>query len=736
MAFIIRAFFSFWFGILLTYQFAGVKFSDRKIIIKMLAFCTLSILIQLIIGLGYSTELGEKLYPIITHLPLILWLIFVHKIKWEISVGAVVTAYLCCEFPDWISQFGSIPFNNNYNINVLIYCISCVTILYAFSKNLAPSIYSLLSKSRQLCLMFMAVPFLYYLWSYSSTVYSSYLKQYGYEVAFTMSALFSFLYLLVAIVQNKRFEDEEIMNALKEAKDAEQKAKQEAIRANKAKGDFLANMSHEIRTPINTIIGFDEIILRECSDPTILEYAQNIKTSSYSLLALINDILDLSKIESERMELHLAEYEIKELISDVLLMIEPRIDAKGLKLKYVIDSRIPKRLLGDDLRIRQILINLLSNAVKYTKEGQVTLSVSLIKQDEKNVSIKFSVKDTGIGIKKEDQQVLFEAFRRVDLGNNKGIEGTGLGLSISTKLLQLMNSNLELESIYGLGSDFSFEIWQEIVDSEPIGEFVRSTKEITGTEEKREALVAPNAKILAVDDNKLNLLVLKGLLNGTKMNIKLVRSAQEALDLIYKEYFDIVFMDHLMPNMDGIEALDCILKDDALRKNAPVVIALTANAIAGAKETYMQAGFSDYLKKPIMSQELEDMIRLHLPKELIQSMDDNMIEEVIDQKVGMTYCAGDKEFYREVLNAFIQSEFPSKLNDYFENEDWKGYQIAIHGVKSGAKSIGAIKISDLAFELEMALKERNDVEMIKANHETVMLELEKVEKAIQVLVTK
>lgn len=749
MAHWVRAFFAFWYGTILAYRFAGVKY-EKKTLLKVWIFFFIAIFLQIWTEDLGGTEVAEQLYPFTTHIPLILWMIFFHGIKWEVSAGAVITAYLCCELPNWVSQFAAIPFGSNYNVQVIFYCISSVVILILLCRHVAPSLLNLFSKSRNLCLAFTAIPFLYYIWCYSATVYSSYMQQYGYQVAFTMSALFTLLFLIFAITQNKRHEDEAIMKELERARNAEQEAKQEAIRANKAKGDFLASMSHEIRTPINAVLGIDEMILRECTDSQILDYATKIKTSGQSLLYLINDILDLSKIESEQMDITPTEYEPQKLISDILLMIEPRADAKSLTLQYEIDPRIPTKLYGDDMRLKQILINLLTNAVKYTDEGTVTLSISLEQKATQNVLLHFSVRDTGIGIKEEDRESLFESFRRVDLAHNKKIEGTGLGLSITLKLLHLMDSELGLESTYGAGSDFYFDLCQEIADETEMGEFEKGFPEAAVTKIYRESFTAPNAKILVIDDNDMNLLVFRGLLKNSKMDIRTARSGQEALELIRGEAFDLVFMDHLMPKMDGMEALHHILEDETLHQNAKIVIALTANAVVGARETYLQAGFSGYLKKPILGQELEATILNFLPAEKIQknpapsikNTSENTSEnapkntEVLDRKLGMSYCEGDKDFYFEILKAFIQSDFSITLNNYFSEKDWKGYEISIHGIKSAAKAIGAVPLSKLAEASELALKERNDTDYIRAKHSTILLEIEKVETLINEMVNQ
>jgi len=522
------------------------------------------------------------------------------------------------------------------------------------------------------------------------------------------------------------------------------KEKEAAISANQAKSEFLANMSHEIRTPINAVLGIDEMILRECNDPQILDYAEKIKASGQNLLYLVNDILDISKIESKKMELLLEEYETKQLFSEVLLMIEPRVSTKKLSLYCDIDPQIPAKLYGDAVHIRQILTNLLTNAVKYTNEGKITFSVHVTKRTKTDVLLHFSVKDTGIGIKDEDHALLFDSFKRLDNSKNRGVEGTGLGLSIAHKLLQLMGSDLCLQSIYGLGSDFHFYLKQNVVDSSEMGNFEKKRPASSVTKTYLESFYAPSAKILVVDDNHMNLVVFQGLLKNSGMHIQTATSGQEALELIRKEAFDLVFMDHLMPTMDGIETLHHILADEQLHTHAKNIIALTANAIAGAKDFYLQEGFSGYLSKPVYGPKLEKIILDFLPSEMIQLTSSDTPatvtgpaadaeQRILDQQLGISYCAGNKDFYHEVLKAFVQSNLPDALNNYFSEKDWKNYQITIHGIKSGAKSIGATVLSELAETMETALKERNDTAFIQTHHPHVLQELKKLEALIQEL---
>ncbi|MBR6380371.1 MAG: response regulator [Lachnospiraceae bacterium] len=406
------------------------------------------------------------------------------------------------------------------------------------------------------------------------------------------------------------------MDALEEARREAEGAKKEAERASHAKGEFLASMSHEIRTPLNAILGFDELILRENTGGEILQYASNIKRSGQTLLSLINDILDFSKIESGKMEILPVEYEIRHLITDLLLMATPRAEEKGLELRSEIDEALPVRLTGDDVRIRQVITNLLSNAVKYTETGEVLLRVSL---EAPGARIRFSVRDTGVGIRPEDRQKLFDAFQRVDEERNRTIEGTGLGLAISERLLELMGSKLELESTYGAGSEFSFVLEQPVVDATPIGPYsLHEEGESRTVEITRENFTAPDVKLLVVDDMKLNLTVFVSLLKNTQMTIDTAESGAEALEKMKAGTYDLIFLDHRMPNMDGIETLKNAVAEGLVDTARTPVIALTANAISGAREIYLSEGFTDYLTKPIAIKQLMAMLMKYIPEERVR----------------------------------------------------------------------------------------------------------------------
>lgn len=390
--------------------------------------------------------------------------------------------------------------------------------------------------------------------------------------------------------------------------------REQAIYANQAKSTFLANMSHEIRTPINGILGMDELIIRECQDKELKEYAYQIQDSGQILLSLVNDILDFSKIESGKMEIILVEYRMCTMLNDLINMIKVRAEKKNLNLQLKIQETIPDGLYGDEVRIRQVITNLLTNAVKYTSKGQITLEMSgeYVGRDE--IELQVRVEDTGKGIREEDKQKLFTAFERLEEKENRNIEGTGLGLALSQRILHNMGSKLEFESVYGKGSVFFFTIRQGVKDITPVGDFQKKYKQSLDKRKAYQAsFTAPQARILAVDDNNVNLTVLTGLLRSTQMQIDTALSGAQCLKMVQEKSYDLILLDHLMPEMDGIEVLQ---KMREMGLQLPV-IALTANAISGAKENYLQAGFQDYLSKPLNAKELEDMVRKYLPEELI-----------------------------------------------------------------------------------------------------------------------
>ena len=528
-----------------------------------------------------------------------------------------------------------------------------------------------------------------------------------------------------------------------------EKAKQEALSANKVKSEFLANMSHEIRTPINSMLGFNEMILRETEEKEVYSYASNIKKSGQTLLSLVNDILDLSKVEAGKMEIINGEYDSAEVTKDLVRMIKPRADEKGLELKLDIDSRIPKRMSGDVVRIGQILMNLLTNAVKYTKKGEVLLSISFkgIKGDK--ADLYFEVKDTGMGIKKENIEKLFSEFSRVE-EKTHAIEGTGLGIPITVKFLKLMNSKLEVESTVGKGSVFSFLLEQKVIDPTPAGEIdFEDYEPETEINVFREDFTAPGVRVLAVDDVPMNLLVFKGLLKQSMMSIDTAAGGLEAIELISKNDYDIVFLDHQMPELDGIATLEKLRNEYPDRVRNTPYIALTANAISGARDMYIKSGFSDYLTKPIEGAALTGIFRKWLPAEKIKDAPSSQKKTVekkdggqmsvwdlekagIDVKTGLGFASNDTEFYLEIMHDYVAAFEDTKkaLSESFVKKDLKNYEIRVHSLKSTSKTVGAFEFSEKAKALEYAARDKN-TEFIESENDGMLKEYEELVKNIE-----
>ena len=532
-------------------------------------------------------------------------------------------------------------------------------------------------------------------------------------------------------------------------------ARQEAERANIAKSQFLANISHEIRTPINAIMGMDELILRQNPSDEIALYARDIQTASNSLLSiLVNDILDFSKIESGKMNIVCDNYETVELLNDLSTILQLRAEDKSLSTKIHFDENLPSVLFGDYTRIKQIMLNLISNAVKYTDQGSVTFDVSLKSTEDDCASIYFAVTDTGIGIKKEDIEKLFQVFERLDEKRNAKVQGTGLGLNITKQLLFLMGSQIEVTSDYGNGSTFSFVLRQKIIDEKPIGKFDMTRKNKKSYVSYTPSFYAPDAKILIIDDNAMNLTVFTGLLKSTQIQMDTGESGDACLNMIKKNTYDMIFLDHMMPGMDGIETFKKMQTEEHLCKDVPVII-LTANAVLGAKEMYIEKGFTDYLSKPVSGKALEEMIVKYLPKELIQeeALDKDVKEPEIDiseineepsaeqseteaseinRDTGLSYCGGMDELYNEMLGMFL-ADGPDKIyqiEQCYDDKDYPNYAVYVHALKSTALSIGAESLSADAKELELAAKAGNE-QLILEKHSLLIEHYENVLKEIQ-----
>ena len=508
---------------------------------------------------------------------------------------------------------------------------------------------------------------------------------------------------------------------------------EKAIAASEAKSSFLSNMSHEIRTPINAVLGMNEMILRECSDKNILDYAENIQTAGITLLGIINDILDFSKIEAGKMDIIPVEYELSSVINDLVAMIRSRAEDKGLLIELNCDPMIPALLRGDEIRIKQIITNILTNAVKYTEKGTVTFSVGY-KPDKSaadSIMLCISVKDTGIGIKKEDISKLFTLFERIDENRNRGIEGTGLGMNITQRLLAMMGSSLNVESEYGKGSVFSFEIRQDVIQWDPVGDIESSFKKAHETSKSyKAAFSAPNARVLVVDDTKMNLTVFKSLLKKTDIQIDTAESGDECIAAALRQKYDIIYLDHMMPHKNGVETLHELNELSENPNKGTPVICLTANAVSGAREMYLAAGFDDYLTKPIDPTMLEEMTKKYLPPEKLRSPSESrssqsgetdtlpdFLYEIneIDISTGLNNC-GSSDIYTETLKTFTEMIAPniSEVRSYFESGDTENAVIKIHALKSTLRIIGARDTGALAEKLELAGK-AGDIKTVADN---------------------
>lgn len=522
---------------------------------------------------------------------------------------------------------------------------------------------------------------------------------------------------------------------------------EEVVRANEAKSQFLANMSHEIRTPINGILGMDSVLLKECHDENLREYAKNIQSAGQSLLSIINDILDISKIESGKMEILTIRYQLFSVLNDCYNLTKIKLQNKPVSFIMQINEKLPSWLYGDEVRIRQIINNFLSNAVKYTKEGNITFELDFEEKTDEQILLVITVRDTGIGIKEEDLGKLFESFTRIEEKRNRNIEGTGLGLNLTKNLVNLMGGEVFAESTYGKGSCFTAKIPQKIADAKPMGDFGKRYQQYLSTsDDDKLSFLAPDAKILVVDDVTMNLKVVEGLLKATKIQIDTAVSGSECLECVKTTPYQMIFLDHMMPEMDGLETLEH-MKNLADNPNAQTpVIMLTANAIVGAKEEYIEAGFTDYLTKPIRETELLEMILKYLPEELVcenggqgieKSQDAQDMEqpeaggegaeplqrleqlEGLDVKTGLTYCMNEEDFYIEMLQEFLRADKASQLKHFLAEEDWDNYRTTVHALKSTSLTIGAAHLSGEAKALEMAAKEGN-MDYIRSHHDGVM----------------
>lgn len=490
--------------------------------------------------------------------------------------------------------------------------------------------------------------------------------------------------------------------------------------ANRAKTNFVSNMSHEIRTPMNSIVGITEILLRSRHSPKEQEYLLNIQSSGRVLLTIINDVLDCSKMEAGKMQLFDEPYDTCSLFHDLRISMENRIGHSGLELIYDIDQDIPCKLKGDMGRIRQVIINLVNNAIKYTEKGSVRFSVHVRQKNTDKVMLYYEVADTGIGIRKEDQKILFDAFQRVEMDRNRYVEGTGLGLTISQNLVNMMGGVIEVESEYGKGSRFFFTIEQTIIDPTPVSAVNYNGQKDNVTEKEAECLfIAPEAHILLVDDNELNLVVAKELLKPLRMQIDTAENGLQAVKMVRGSQYDLVLMDHMMPVMDGIEAAKAIraLPEDKYQKLP--IIALTANAMVDARKEFLNAGMNGFVAKPIDFARICNQLKLWLPKDLVRDVPKEeakklLADDLSDREIqpedpqmgfsfeeGVNHC-GSKAALMKTIRIFYRT-IDSKANKIEQclKEGLIGdYVIEVHALKSSALLIGAVPLSEAAKELE------------------------------------
>lgn len=552
------------------------------------------------------------------------------------------------------------------------------------------------------------------------------------EVVISLGIIF--MSLIVAEIVNSLITEQNhrLLDALRK----EKRSQQEAEAANMAKSSFLANMSHEIRTPINAILGMNEMILREEKDPAIRGYAGNIQASGNSLLSIVSDVLDISKIESGKLEIIPVDYEVNSLISDCCNMAAGRAKAKELELLVECADNVPMKLCGDETHIRQIIMNLLTNAVKYTEKGTVKLIVSGSFNDGGFV-LKVDVSDTGIGIAEENLPQLFTQFQRFDLQRNRNIEGTGLGLSIVKRLCDLMSGTITARSVLGSGSTFTVELPQKVVDSTPCGG-VNLNYSAGAEHEYHHSFEAPEAKILAVDDLPVNLLVIANLLKETRIKIDTAGSGRECMDKCSQQKYDLILMDHMMPEMDGVLTFEKLHGDKSSPNFETPVIMLTANALAGMREQYMDVGFADYVSKPVRGAKLEEAIRRNLPESLIKPASPEIPAEAVSTEpsgfadicgavpelnvnAALQYCCGSAELLNDLLHDFTENDHFSDLKAAFEEKRWEDYRRHAHSLKSTSLMIGLTGLSERARASELALK-GGCTEFAELNHDSLIEE--------------
>lgn len=473
--------------------------------------------------------------------------------------------------------------------------------------------------------------------------------------------------------------------------------------ANAAKSEFLARMSHEIRTPINTMLGLNEMVMRTSSNPEVQEYSADIADAGGMLLTLINEILDISKAESGMLTVERAEYDTLTLFREIRLLVVQKAEEKGLELDFRISPELPRRLIGDPARIKQMAVNLLTNAVKYTRTGFVRLTAVM-----DGGTMTLTISDSGCGIPAEKLPLIFNNFERIGAVG----DGVGLGLPITKNIVEIMGGSIKAESTPGAGSTFTLTIPQDIADAAPMGEF---TPELPARPQAdRQHFVCPDARILAVDDNRYNRVVIDKLLRRTQAKVTTAESGDEMLLLAREQRFDLIMLDAMMPGMSGVEALKKLRSDpEGLCRDIPVAV-LTADAIVGAREHYLNEGFDDYLSKPIISEELEQMLMRLIPGKMSTDEPAGTAPQpaatgessLLNVQKGLEYSDNDPEFYKELLHIFTD-EAPKaleRLSAALSGNDLELYTTLVHGLKNNARGIGADAAGELCFQAEQTAR--------------------------------
>ena len=548
-----------------------------------------------------------------------------------------------------------------------------------------------------------------------------------------------------------------------------------SIRANRSKRAFLTCMSREIRTMVTGLLGLNTIVLKESRDENIKDCAKNIQNSGKSVLSLVNDVLDVSRIESGKLSIVSMEYDVFSVLQECYNEYGPKAKAKNLNFSINCDPDIPSSLWGDENRIVQIINNLLSNAIKYTEVGEVSLSVGYDKlppigtlRSDDYIMLKITVKDTGMGIRKENLGTIFNRYELENLGENEQIEGVGLGLSLTQELLEKCGGHISVDSHYGEGTSFTAEIPQLVLNSEPMGDFALRYRNASRHNNKdlSEVFFAPEARVLIVDDIEINLKVFRGFLKNMQVKVDEAVSAHQCLEMVEQKRYDLIFLDHMMPVMDGIEAY----KQMKSKKNFPnghtPVIVLASEGESISKESFLTEGFTDFLIKPIKERDLLRVLKWYLPKQLVLTPDDlrdsladsvsslnepetkdsvyesnlaledneivlhsvtaptlhekfKMFDEFLDVKAGLEYCADDEEIYVEMLQEYVASPLCRNVDSCYKNGDWDNYRFYMHVLYDSSIAIGAVSMAEKFLNLENACREVR-MTVVHEKHELAM----------------